>query len=150
MKPLLPLTIAACALLPAAAGAACYTRTYDAAHMARNPRQQVRSIAVRIVDGPPASASIDAKLRGSPWTWSTAGDCQPLGEGVQCVFAETGGNARFTRIATGLRMEVQGTEGLTLDAEGHEGAGGERRLKNLARFDDGLFLLVPAPDSACK
>ena len=150
MRPLLPLTIAACVLLTSAATAACYARKYDAAHLARNPRQQVRAIAVKVTDGLPAGASISATLRGSDWTWATGGDCQPQGEALKCTFPETGGAALLAAGKQGLRLEVVGAEGLSLDAEGHEGAGGERRIKSLDKAGDGLFLLGPAPDSACR
>lgn len=130
----------------------CYARTYDPAHLAAHAGQRVTALAVRVTKAtdPSAAATADvtAKLKGSPWTWVTGGDCKPQAGALLCDFQETGAAARLSRQGGGLRMAAVGS--LVLDAEGHETGGGERTLATLSTVEDGLFLLTPAPAAACE
>jgi hypothetical protein len=133
--------------------AGCYKRAYDAAHLARDPKQQVTAIAVSVTAGTadtPATADVNASLRGSKAQWNAGGPCKPQGESLLCDFSDTGGTALLTWRQDGLRLEAASTGGLGLEGIGLGGDGGERIIKTLSKAHDGVFLLEAAPASACQ
>jgi hypothetical protein len=152
---LLAIGLTAGPALAADALSGCYARRYDAAHLARNPKQKVTVLSVLVTPGavdPPvaANAEINATLRASTALWSTDGDCKPQGAGLICDFAETGGTALLTPRPDGIRLEVTSADGLAFEGIGLGGDGGERTFKTLTKPDDGVFLLAPAAASNCK
>jgi len=153
--PLLALGLSCSPAVAAGDLTGCYKRSYDAAHLARNPRQKVTVITVRVAPAPagvdaPFSTDVDVTLRASKADWNAGGPCKPQGESLSCDFSDTGGGAMLARHGSGLKLEVTGEKGLGLEGIGLGGEGGERTFKYLTKPDDAVFLLDAAPPGTCE
>jgi hypothetical protein len=70
-------------IAPKAGNSACFTRLYDAAHLRRHPKQQVKAITVRLKYDPPHGAGdgitlelgLSVSRQGDPLPWFAQGDC---------------------------------------------------------------------------
>jgi hypothetical protein len=142
---------------------ACYSRTYDARHLAAHPRQKVTEMQFRLtyyVHEPDEYSpegqrnyyfELRAKLRGmkqhEPYT--AAGDCMPSedSKAVFCGVDCDGGGVYVTRRDTQrilVDLEQMGRIRMSLDCGEDEDA-----IELTAGEDDKSFLLTRQPDAAC-
>jgi hypothetical protein len=63
---------------------ACYSRVYDAAHLAKHPDQTVS--AMRFSDSDTFDFDLDIQFRGDKdkWAWKLTGVCNDFGPGMMC------------------------------------------------------------------
>ncbi|PLX38340.1 MAG: hypothetical protein C0606_09015 [Hyphomicrobiales bacterium] len=128
------------------AGDSCFARRYDAAHLAKNPAQNVESIFIVSTghSDPDTKAilHIGLKLRGSDALYDGFAYCNASGEGAACNMEGDGGSMTITprkngiRIAVGNFFMLEGAAGFTPDLA--------------TEGDDRVLLLYPAPAGACK
>lgn len=129
------------------AGDPCFARAYDREHLARNPRQRV--VAIHLVRERVEVAAenssrrftvrVGFRLRSGTETFSTLAICSPAGDGAACAGEGDTGSFRIAPSADGLRLTIA-----RLEVEGESGSS-----PDLARSDDRVFLLRPAPAAAC-
>jgi len=79
------------------------------------------------------------RLRSGTETFSTLAICSPAGDGAACAGEGDTGSFRIAPSAEGLRLTIA-----RLEVEGESGSS-----PDLARSDDRVFLLRPAPAAAC-
>lgn len=138
------------ALFGAAGEGACYTRSYDAAHLAAHPRQRVTSIAIAyrpITQMKQKSTpqrfevGLGLRVKGDGELYSRVAYCQPAGAGFSCGLESDGGQITLT---------TNGARGLRLTT-GRISIEGNRRFIEVggAQSDDSTFMMQSAPDSAC-
>jgi hypothetical protein len=155
-------TVLACAWTPAAdagqvyfrlSGGApvsdpCLARTYDDNHLRRNPRQTVTHFHLRRQrqTGPGENAAerftvrIGFNLKGDRDAYSVNGICTTNGAAADCLGeGDTGA----------FRLELRGDD-VRVSVERLEVEGPRRSSPDLAASDDRVFLLRPAPFSACR
>jgi hypothetical protein len=91
MKKLLLATAACCIVLNGANACggtampkACYSRVYDAAHLAKHPEQTVS--AIRMAPSDAFDFDLDIQFRGDKdkWAWKVSGVCDDFGPGLTC------------------------------------------------------------------
>ncbi len=165
MRPL-PILALALSLLAAASGAraqtpgapspvilpGCYTRVYDAAHLAAHPGQKVTALYAQLNKNPAEythrfELELTVRLRGERKTrWAVAG-CSPRDAGLLCSVDEDGGQLVLTRTAAGMRLDNPHSIGVALDGKAPE----EDRVDILASNPEHrTFLLKSAAAKACK
>ncbi len=158
----------ACVLsAPAAGGAfdatfgktACYARLYDAAHLARHPRQTVAKIALSYApanaDGVRGTAArfelgFGFQLKGGAGWYDGNAICAAKGAGFDCSLEADGGLFRLTPKEGGLRLDVvnrggSDAGGNQINLEGDDFGGFGR-----PGGDDLTFDLKPAQGAACN
>ncbi|WP_421726431.1 hypothetical protein [Bauldia sp.] len=126
----------------------CYTRTYDAAHLAAHPQQRVTSFYV-VDSGPGNAASVQDfvvsfgfTVKDSGDVYASAASCQAVPQGVQCWVDGDGGtftlegNGGGLRVRVGDHLTVEGATSFSPDL----GQGG----------DDKVILLYPDQALACR
>lgn len=127
---------------------ACFTRDYDAAHLAAHPQQTVTHFHVgdageawRSVQ-PPGRITIAFGFRvtGKPDLYSGVASCAPAGDAVLCEIEGDGGS--FT-------VELQG-DGVRVVAARIEVEGERDFSPDLAQADNRVMLLNSAPAGACS
>lgn len=126
-------------------GPTCYARTYDMAHLAKNPKQRVREIVLTSLQGETGEdiSAWDAVLDfgftlrdGSEY--SAVAYC----EDDSCSLEGDGGRFAVTAAKDdGLRLSIVGD---FLELEGAESFSG-----NLAESDDKVFLVYPVNARGC-
>lgn len=134
-------------------GKPCYARTYDAAHLSRNARQQVRRIIIDYErvnpDRKPNTAPQKFELgfgfqtrKSSEW-FANVAICTSRGERIVCSLESDGGV--FTLRASGKGLRLEG------DRNGFRSEGEKDGVEvGGAISDDNLFLLQPAPRAQCE
>jgi hypothetical protein len=154
-------------ILPAAAGPldatfgknACYARSYDAAHLARHPRQTVAKLALTFApanaDGTRNAAArfelgFGFQLNGAGGWYDGNAICARKGAGFACALEGDGGSFRLTPTKGGLRLDVVnrgGTDaaGNQINVEGDDFGGFGK-----PGGDDLTFDLKPARGAACS
>ncbi len=135
-----PVTAAPRALVEAF-GAACHTRAYDRAHLARHPRQIVTSMTLRDgalrraeLSGFDAVVDIRLTLRGGE-TVEASGYCTKIAAGIACALEGDAGAIKITRRQTG---------GVLVAIDGRFDIETSRGVQQLAESDDRLFALYPS------
>jgi hypothetical protein len=129
------------------AGGTCHARTYDAAHLAKHPRQTVTHFHLRRAEPDPLRAHHPARfsvafgfrVKGSSDLYATMAECRAKGSGAECLIEGDGGG--FTLAPSGAalqvtvaRMEVEGAKSFSRD---------------LARGDNRVMLVHPSDAAAC-
>lgn len=125
----------------------CFARSYDAEHLRRNPRQRVvafhlvrERVDVPTENGPRRfTVRVGFRLRGGSETFSTLAICTPAADGAACAGEGDTGSFRIVPSGEGLRVTIA-----RLEVEGENGSS-----PDLARSDDRVFAIRPAPASAC-
>ncbi|WP_342362710.1 hypothetical protein [Terrarubrum flagellatum] len=144
-------------LAPVAAAAetaafGCYERIYTADHLAKNPAQSVRRIAVDIskFDGDAdlgyrAQAGLIAQFTNDKRQWSAGGGCKAEGDALSCGLDGDAGRAVLKADRAGLRLEIPDYVAFEADAPGgdldHRAARGPAHR---------VFLLARADKKACE
>jgi hypothetical protein len=151
MTRLFTATLATALLASAPAGLAadtwigCYARSYDAAHLQRNPGQKVRAIAVRLkaADEPEAAytAVVTANTTTGKPSYRHDADCLRAQAALECWVTPYRGYVVLTRTPDGLRLE--NPLGFRLEA-------GDAQLEVEADPDHRVFLLPKAKAEACR
>jgi hypothetical protein len=129
--------------------APCYARTYDAEHLAANPKQRVRRIFVIHSDiddlHPPKSFEVlfGFKLRGSKDSFTSEAGCSATRAGAECSVEGDGGTFKLSPDSGGGllltnddRLQLEGSESFSPDLA----KGG----------DDRLLILYPSPAEECS
>ena len=140
--------------------AACWERSYDAAHLAAHPQQKVSRIRlVHLPDDWKAAPSrgffvvlyINLRQRAkatSDYDYQLSGFCKPRGQGVQCVPEWEAGSWRIERGPQGtLDIRNAGIVANPNPYDAEEIADNAVRIP--ARPDDAIWRLKPASD-ACR
>ena len=138
------------ALFGAAGEGACYSRSYDAAHLATHPRQRVTSIAIAYRPSAQMKekstpqrfeVGLGVRVKGDGELYSRVAYCQPAGAGFSCSLESDGGQITLT---------PEGARGLRLTT-GRIAIEGNRRFIEVggAASDDSTFIMPSAPGSAC-
>ena len=140
--------------------AACWERSYDAAHLATHPQQKVSRIRlVHLPDDWKAEPSrgffvvlyINLRQRAkatSDFDYQLSGFCKPRGQGVQCVPEWEAGSWRIERGPQGtLDIRNAGIVANPNPYDAEESA--DHAVAIPARPDDGIWRLTPASD-ACR
>lgn len=125
----------------------CLARTYDADHLARNPAQRVtrfhlirNRVGVPDEDGAERfTVRIGFRLRNDSDSYAANGICTTNGAAADCLGEGDSGEFRLELRDSSVRLTVT-----RLEVEGSR-----RASPDLARSDDRVFLLHPAPRSAC-
>lgn len=126
---------------------ACFSRTYDAAHLAAHPRQTVRRFFVGVA-GEEWRATATAgyfniafgfQITGHADTYTGIGICAPQGARLACDIESDGGSFTITRNGDGLRIDAA-----RIEVEGEHDFS-----PDLAAGDNRIMLLRPAASSAC-
>lgn len=133
----------------------CYERSYDAAHMKRHPRQQVRWL--QIVQYQYAdegiSAEIRARFRGDRKRYADSGMCEKLSNGIwRCGVDCDGGRFTLDTSKTG-RVDVRPLDwGVRVSVCGGDDEGEDQYRVIDPKQDQALFVLqqVKNPAKACK
>ena len=101
----------------------CFSRTYDAAHLAAHPDQQVSLIVVRADTADMALDTtedllvlVDVLTRTSDSPYSGIGICNPGSSGLSCLMEGDAGGFTLTEQDGRLRLEV-GPNGLSFEGE---------------------------------
>jgi hypothetical protein len=126
----------------------CLARTYDDNHLRRNPRQTVTHFHLRRQrqTGPGENGAerftvrIGFSLKGDRDAYSVNGICTTNGAAADCL--GEGDTGEF-------RLELRGDD-VRVSVERLEVEGARRSSPDLAASDDRVFLLRPAPLSACR
>lgn len=154
-------------LVPPQPGArACYSRVYDAAHLAKHPKQKVTEMTFRLAyyrHDPDTYAplgqrnyyfELDAKVRGQPKKLTAGGECSLRADGksIFCGVECDGGGVIISRKPEPgkllVDLESQGYLRMTVDCDEEEADEAETyELKPGA--DDKQFLLTQTEASAC-
>lgn len=147
---------AALAMTAGAAGAACFLRDYDAAHLARNPAQGVAGLRLWLgeatAQGWPARLEVRMAGQGQGRRDRVAG--RVLGQELWCT---DGGAEAVCR----PRCREDGDLDLSYDGQGRLrlGSAGLRLadrpgrcggVSDLAEGGRTVYLLAPVPDGACR
>ncbi len=127
----------------------CYARSYTSAHLKAHPRQKVRAIALRKLEGTQAGViaagksalAIGFNLRGYSQAFQAYAECSPQGASLGCFMEGDAGAFTLSRTAKdGLVMRVTrqlGVEGRTMIEFGGTSS------------DDNVFVLSKAGASSC-
>ena len=101
----------------------CFSRTYDAAHLAAHPDQQVSLIVVRADTADMALDTtedllvlVDVLTRTSDSPYSGIGICNPGNSGLSCLMEGDAGGFTLTEQDGRLRLEV-GPNGLSFEGD---------------------------------
>jgi hypothetical protein len=128
---------------------ACWTRTYDAAHLRAHPAQTVTRVSLMSMNSVPGQAKnvrgVVFGMRQRPGNELSvaSAECRASGAGARCTAQMDAGAFRFDSRPKGvLRLTVAGS----LQLERMSGD----YTANLASSDDRVFDLSPAPTSACR
>jgi hypothetical protein len=136
----------------AAGGTPCYARQYTAAHLAKNPKQQVTAFEIDFEPANPDGVLNTAKRfelgvgvqkRGSAEWFTNAGYCTMRAGGFDCGLDGDGGQFRL-QPASGGRLRLE----LTRDTMGFEGENSFFEFGGKIS-DDNVFLLSPADRKVC-
>jgi len=138
------------ALFAAPGGSGCWTRSYDAAHLAARPRQRVTSIVIAyrpVMQSKQKSTAgkfevgIGLRVKGDGELYSRVAYCQPAGAGFSCSLESDGGR---------INLSADGARGLRLSTT-RIGIEGSKRFIEVggAASDDSTFVMQAAPASAC-
>jgi len=132
-------------------GAACFVRTYDAAHLNTHPRQKVTFIALGMVrenaDGRPNAADdfqlgLGVEVKGARERYVRQAYCKASADAAAC-FLEGDGGTFSLKPAGGGRLRVKtGSYGLAFEGSDFVQIGGDES-------DDNVFLLDRSAGSAC-
>jgi hypothetical protein len=136
----------------AAGGKPCYARQYNAAHLAKNPKQRVGAIELDFQPANPSGVlntakgfdlGVGVRRRGSAEWFTNSGFCTAQADRFDCGLEGDGGQFQL-RPASGGRLRLE----LTRDTMGFEGA------KSVFEFggklsDDNVFLLSRADRKVC-
>lgn len=126
----------------------CLGRSYDEAHLRRNPNQRVTRIHLRRerVSVPDENGAnrftvrIGFRLRGDSDAYAVNGICATSGAVADCTGEGDAGEFRLELRGDDVRVSVE-----RLEVEGARGSS-----PDLAASDDRIFLLRPAPLSTCR
>jgi hypothetical protein len=134
-----------------AEGGACFTRTYDASHLAKHPRQKVRFIALDMVpenaDGRGNSAEdfqlgVGVEVKGGKERYLRQAYCKASASAAECFLEADGGRITIKPADGGrLRLEV-GSYGLSFEASDFLQIGADES-------DDNVFILDRAAVADC-
>lgn len=150
-------------LAPEAGNKACYSRTYDAAHLKAHPRQRITAmkflLTVKAYDPKPANASkpddlyyytfsMSVKRRGDKRLLSTSGDCNG-DDRILCAVDCDGGSVTLDTMppANTLIVRLDNQTGITMyhDCDEEKDA-----VVVKGGADDKVFRLDKADVAACK
>lgn len=131
-------------------GVACYARRYDAAHLARHPRQKVVEIVLDF-DARNAesegnrpsrfSVGLGVRLVGPKAWYTNAMLCNERATGgVACSLESDGGQFDLQPSGDGLEMRL--TTEISIEGDDFITFGGKAS-------DDNVFILKPAPQNLC-
>lgn len=126
---------------------ACFSRTYDAAHLAAHPRQTVRRFFVgaagaewRATQTPGHfNVAFGFQIAGHADTYTGIGICAPRGARLACDIEGDGGTFTIARNGDGLRIDAA-----RIEVEGEHDFS-----PDLAAGDNRIMLLRPAAVEAC-
>lgn len=126
----------------------CLARTYDDNHLRRNPRQTVTHFHLRRQrqTGPGENGAerftvrIGFSLKGDRDAYAVNGICTTNGAAADCLGEGDTGEFRLELRGDDVRVQVE-----RLEVEGTR-----RSSPDLAASDDRVFMLRPAPFSACR
>jgi hypothetical protein len=127
---------------------ACFGRTYDAAHLARHPRQKVQQIEVAFAKGGRQTAaafevSLGLVAKGNARRFASPASCSAEADGAVCKLESDGGTFRLKGgHGSGMTLQVIGN-GLRMEGATFFEAGG-------AASDDNLFALSPVAWNRCR
>lgn len=129
------------------ASGACYARSYDAAHLAKRPRQTVTHFHLRRAEPDPLRAQNSSRFTVAFGFWvkdavdlyATLAECRSTAAGAQCLVEGDGGSFTLAQAGNALRvtvsrMEVEGAKTFSQD---------------LAHSDNRVMLLYPSNAAAC-
>jgi hypothetical protein len=126
----------------------CFAHRYDAAHLAKNPRQIVESLTVELfrapaVDDATWAVSIEAKMVRNRKRWGNSGHCSAENDTLRCGLDGDSGQLVLKRSGDGVHLAI---ESLNLDVL-------DNPLPNagiaLGRNDPREVALRPADRRAC-
>lgn len=137
----------------------CYAHNYDAAHLARHPRQTVTRLALNYLpenaDSKPNTPArfelgFGFELKGHDGYYDGNAVCTTKGSGFDCSLEGDDGSFRLTPTGGGLRLSVVNRGGTDANAdqinvEGSDDFGGFGRPGG----DDLVFDLSPSQGAAC-
>ena len=95
----------------------CFAHRYDAAHLAKHPRQILESLTVELfraptVDDPIWQVSIEARMVGNTKRWGNSGTCSAEKDALRCGLDGDSGQVVLKRAGDGVRLAI---ESLNLD-----------------------------------
>lgn len=132
------------------ADSVCYSRKYDAAHMARHPRQKVIAIELdfdanssRTEGGRPTRFVVGLTVRfkdKSGWYGSVTLCNERATGGLACSLESDGGQFNLQEAGDGL--ELRPTTEISIEGEDFVTFGGKTS-------DDNVFILKTSPQSVC-
>ncbi len=126
--------------------APCYARTYDAEHLAKNPKQKVihffvtESEAEQMAPPQTFDLAFGFRLKDSTDAFSSEAGCAAKGDGALCSAEGDGGQFSLTPREDGLLVTIVGR----LELEGMESFS-----PNLADSDDRELRLYTSPADQC-
>lgn len=141
----------------------CFTRTYDAAHLRRHPKQKVTSLLFRIryfrhepADEFPQGQrnyyfDMAANVKGRGKTLHTSGECMLRKGAIWCGVECDGGAVIIRREAKsgGIRMSFPGEHWYLRMTDGCD-SDDENAFDLTPGADDKVFLLDKAEERACR
>ena len=125
----------------------CYARTYDAKHLADNPKQKVihffvtRSEAEHMAPPKTFDVAFGFRLKDSTDAFSSEAGCVAKGDGALCSAEGDGGQFRLTPREDGLlvtiveRLELEGMESFSPNLADSD----DRELRLYASLPDACF-----------
>ncbi len=127
--------------------ASCFQRHYDAAHLAKHPKQNVMDIALTPAEGQKVSTSlvvdISVKLRGQSESYIGSACCEPDAVGLSCGMEGDAG-------AFSLALRDGGALFLKVDPGGMSFEGAQDFLTvSGTSGDDREFLMLPVAAGDC-
>lgn len=126
---------------------ACYARAYDAAHLAKRPRQTVTHFHLRRADTDPLRAqnpgrfivAFGFRVTNAADLYATLAACRSTASGARCLVEGDGGSFTLTPSGDAVRVTVS-----RLEVEGAKSFS-----QDLARGDNRVMLLYPSNAAAC-
>jgi hypothetical protein len=141
---------------------ACFTRRYDAAHLARHPQQRITRMtfmlrvssyategrtqpAARLEERVYYQFGLAVQRRGEKRTLRTSGNCSG-DDKIRCAVDCDGGGVEIARSGESLLVTLDNERGIQMlgDCDGAKGVW----IK--AGVDDKVFRVDPAPAETCK
>jgi len=134
--------------LAADAWLGCYARSYDAAHLQKNPGQKIRAFAIELKPAEESEAAYGALITAATTSgklrYRHDADCLRAEAALECWVSAYRGYVVLTRTADGVRVE--NPLGFRLDAADDP----DRSLEIEADVDHRVFLLAKAGPDRCK
>src|SRR5688572_3878409 len=90
----------------------CFAHRYDAAHLAKNPRQIVESLTVELfraptVDDPTWAVSIEATMVRNIRRWGNSGTCSAEKNTLRCGLDGDSGQVVLKRAGDGMHLAIE-------------------------------------------